>query len=272
LLLAVAWPTLPVGATGQPPAAGARPDGSGADWSPEELNWYGISQRRINDTRADAGLALFAADRYLWGLAHERARDMLQRGYLGPTTPEGLDAGAYMRKDGARYDRWVEFRADDASADSQADVSWRIIAAFLNDAAAREVIVGDFDRFGVALAEAKERRVFVVLIAKASPPPTPTPAPEPAVAAAPPTSIPEIIRAAAVRHGTDPERLLRVARCESGLNPRAYNPAGPYIGLFQFHPNTFRAFGGKDIYDPYDQSDVAARMFARGLAHHWGCK
>ena len=42
------------------------------------------------------------------------------------------------------------------------------------------------------------------------------------------------------------------------------NPAGPYIGLFQFHPTTFRAYGGKDIYDPYDQSDVAARMFARG--------
>src|SRR5262249_39721410 len=26
---------------------------------------------------------------------------------------------------------------------------------------------------------------------------------------------------------------LRVARCESGFNPRAYNPAGPYYGLFQ---------------------------------------
>jgi hypothetical protein len=78
--------------------------------------------------------------------------------------------------------------------------------------------------------------------------------------------------AAAQRHGVDPQRLLRVARCESGLNPRAYNPAGPYIGLFQFHPRTFSGNGGRDIYDPHDQSDVAARMFARGMGYHWGCK
>jgi hypothetical protein len=254
-LVAIGWPTGSVAA-----------NGSGSAWSPDELNWYGISQRRINDTRADVGLDLLGADGYLWGLAHERARDMLQRGYLSHQTPEGLDAGAYMRKDGARYDRWIELRADDASAESQADVAWRVVEGFLNNPAARAEIVGEHGRLGVAIAESKERRVFVILIAKASPPPAPAPAAEP------PMSIAEIITAAAVRHGVDPQRLLRVARCESGLNPRAYNPAGPYIGLFQFHPQTFYGYGGKDIYSPHDQSEIAARMFARGLGHHWGCR
>lgn len=259
-LATVAWPRPVLGAVG-----------SGTTWTPEELNWYGISQRRINDTRADAGLALFGSDSYLWGLAQERARDMAERGYLNYVTPEGLDAGAYMRKDQARYERWSELRADDSSAESESDISWRVVSDFLNGAATREVVVGDFDRFGVALAEANGRRVFVVLIGKAAPPPSPAPA----VAAAPaprPGSIVDIIVAAAARYGVDSNRLLRVARCESGLNPRAYNPAGPYIGLFQFHPLTFSGYGGRDIYDPYDQSDVAARMFARGLASHWGCR
>jgi hypothetical protein len=256
LALALAWAGGPAG----PVAA----SGSGSTWSPEELNWYGISQRRLNDARADAGLALLAADGYLWGLAHERARDMLARGYLSHQTPEGLDAGAYMRKDGARYDHWLELRADDTSGEAPADVAWRVVSAFLNDPASRAAIVGDHDRLGVALAESAERRVFVVLIAKATPPAL-------ATAAAPAASIPEIITAAALRHGVDPARLLRVARCESGFNPRAYNPAGPYIGLFQFHPRTFYDYGGKDIYSPHDQSEIAARMFAMGLAYHWGC-
>ena len=66
---------------------------SGTRWKPHELNWHGISQRRINDTRADADLELLAGDRYLWELAHERARDMLRRRYLAAVSPEGLDAG-----------------------------------------------------------------------------------------------------------------------------------------------------------------------------------
>lgn len=252
------------------PAVSGAAAGSGAAWSAEELNWYGISQRRLNDTRADSGLPVLAADAYLWGLAHERARDMAQRGYLSHVTPEGQDAGAYMGKDGARYARWTELRADDTTGEAEVDVSWRVVSEFLNNAAAREAIVGEFDRLGVGLAEAAGRRVFVIMIARTAPPPPPTPvAPAPSASSG---SIADIIITAANRHGVDPNRLLRVARCESGLNPRAYNPAGPYYGLFQFHLTTFKAFGGQDIYDPSDQSDVAARMFARGLASHWGCK
>ena len=257
-------------------------NGSGFTWQRQELNWDGISQRRMNDTRADAGLKLLEADHYLWTLASERARDMLERDYLGHTTPEGVDAGAYMQQDGARYDQWTELRAEDRSGHAQDRVAFRIMEAFLNDAGARAAILGDFDRLGVAMAEHPTRRVYVILLAKASPPPTPTPTPTPmptptprpaapAPAAAPPSggTVADIIAAAAMRYGVNPAYLIRVARCESGLNPRAYNPAGPYIGLFQFLPSTFYSYGGRDIYSAYDQADVAARMFARGLASHW---
>jgi cell wall-associated NlpC family hydrolase len=143
--------------------------GSGASWHPDELTWHGISQRRLNDTRDDAGLPLLAADTYLWGLARERARDMLARDYLAATTPEGLDAGAYMRQDGARYDAWTEFRADDSSSDPEERVAWRVIDGILNDTGGRASALGPFDRLGVALAERPGRRVFVVVIASAAP-------------------------------------------------------------------------------------------------------
>lgn len=245
-----------------------RPDlaqaGSGTAWQPAELNWYGISQRRINDTRADTDLPLLAADPYLWALARERARDMSRRRYLSATTPEGLDAGAYMTKDGARYEQWTEIRAVDSSREPHERVAWRVINNILNDTSGRAAVLGPFDRLGVSLAESRGRRVYVILIARAAPEPPPSPAS--------PKTVAEIVVDAAVRHGIDQDFFLKVAKCESNLDPRAINPRGPYIGLFQFHPRTYSAFGGRDLYDPVEQSEVAARMFAQGLAfQHWEC-
>ena len=65
--------------------------------------------------------------------------------------------------------------------------------------------------------------------------------------------------------------MLKIAACESGFRPTAYNPAGPYIGLFQFLPSTFRAHGGTDIYDPWQQSEITATMLAAGQSRAWGC-
>jgi hypothetical protein len=83
--------------------------------------------------------------------------------------------------------------------------------------------------------------------------------------------IAQIIRDAAARHGVDGDRMLRVAMCESGLNPNAQNRSGA-TGLFQFKPATFYGHGGHNIWDPADQAEIAARMFAQGYASAWTCR
>jgi soluble lytic murein transglycosylase-like protein len=82
----------------------------------------------------------------------------------------------------------------------------------------------------------------------------------------------DIIRAAAASYGVDPNTLLRVAICESGLNPGSYNAHSGATGLFQFKPPTFYAHGGHNIWDAADQANVAAKMFSQGLAYEWTCK
>jgi soluble lytic murein transglycosylase-like protein len=87
------------------------------------------------------------------------------------------------------------------------------------------------------------------------------PAPEP-------TSVTEIVYAAAVEHGVDPDYLLSVASCESDLDPEAHSGAG-YHGLFQFDQETWAAYGYGSIYDAAAQADTAARLFAAGHSERW---
>ncbi len=120
--------------------------------------------------------------------------------------------------------------------------------------------------------------------------PSPTPAPTPVPTAVPtpratakaaasipsappaaPGTIEAIIQQAANTYGVSYPWMLKIARCESGLNPHAYNPAGPYYGLYQFLMSTFRANGGTDIWDPVQQANITAKMLAHGQAHQWGC-
>lgn len=89
--------------------------------------------------------------------------------------------------------------------------------------------------------------------------------------------IQSIIVAAANRYGVDPTWLLRIAKCESGFNPNAYNPSGA-SGLFQFMPATFAAnsvragFAGASIWDPVASANTAAYMFSIGQSRQWTCK
>ena len=57
-------------------------------------------------------------------------------------------------------------------------------------------------------------------------------------------------------YGADPQLLQRIAYCESHFNPGAVN--GPYGGMFQFHPQTWKSERGKWGWD----SDSSLRFDA----------
>jgi uncharacterized protein YraI len=83
-----------------------------------------------------------------------------------------------------------------------------------------------------------------------------------------------VIHQAAAAYGQNPDDMVRVARCESNLNPRAVDPSGSYHGLFQFVPSTFATtpYGGQDIYDPWANAHAAAWMWSEGLKSAWVCQ
>ena len=70
--------------------------------------------------------------------------------------------------------------------------------------------------------------------------------------------------------------LYAVAMCESRLDITAIGDHGLAYGIFQFHKETFELYSKKygldlDYTDPYDQTDLAARMFNNNLQYHWSC-
>jgi len=86
----------------------------------------------------------------------------------------------------------------------------------------------------------------------------------------------DAIAQAANRWGVSYGWLLRVATCESGLNPSAQNPSGA-SGLFQFMPGTYFLYASqigetRSYWDAYASANVAAYMFSRGLSYQWSCR
>jgi uncharacterized protein YraI len=82
-----------------------------------------------------------------------------------------------------------------------------------------------------------------------------------------------IIYDAADRYGQSRSAMLRVAECESNLDPYAVNPSGSY-GLFQFIRSTWEStpFGNKDIFDPEANANAAAWMWSEGRKSEWVCQ
>ncbi len=83
-----------------------------------------------------------------------------------------------------------------------------------------------------------------------------------------------IIYAAADRYGQPREDMLRVARCESNLNPRARNASSGASGLFQFLPSTWQTtpYRDQDIFDPWASANAAGWMWANGRRNEWSCQ
>lgn len=80
-------------------------------------------------------------------------------------------------------------------------------------------------------------------------------------------------------HGGHGDFAMRVADCESGLNPRAHNPSGA-SGVFQVMPewaDEYRAVTGLPYYDERFNPDANA-LFAAWLVNetggwsHWSCR
>jgi hypothetical protein len=84
----------------------------------------------------------------------------------------------------------------------------------------------------------------------------------------------DFIAEAAKKYGQSKSDMIRVARCESALDPCAVNPSGPYYGLFQFLKSTWQTtpYGSSDIFDPEAQALAAGWMWQQGRKNEWACK
>lgn len=95
-----------------------------------------------------------------------------------------------------------------------------------------------------------------------------------------PADCPALIRRVFTERGLgyQAEAAVRVASCESGFNPRAYNPSSGASGLFQHLSSLFpaRAAGagapGASAFDPYVNTVAAANMVAASGWSAWVCR
>ena len=80
-------------------------------------------------------------------------------------------------------------------------------------------------------------------------------------------------KTASIPTSSDGLNWAALAKCESGGNPRAVNPAG-YYGLYQFSLATWHRVGGSGNpidASPAEQTMRAKMLYARGGASQWGC-
>ena len=118
-----------------------------------------------------------------------------------------------------------------------------------------------------------------------SPPADPVTTPEPAAPDPAPVTNPgadgwsadeliQVIYAAADAYGQPREDMLRVAKCESVLDPYNVNSSSGASGLFQFMPGTWLTtpFADQDIFDPVANANAAAWMWSVGRRNEWVCQ
>ena len=88
------------------------------------------------------------------------------------------------------------------------------------------------------------------------------------------SEIERIIISKAIAESISPELLLRIAKCESSLNPNAKNPNSTASGLFQFLTSTFIHYAQAyelplEKNNPEIQAELAAKMIKDGGIIHW---
>jgi hypothetical protein len=88
-------------------------------------------------------------------------------------------------------------------------------------------------------------------------------------------SIPDLIRAIFAPLGQIAvDWALRVAACESGFNPNAYNRSSGASGLFQFLPSTWAhtPYAGRSVFDPDANARAAAWLYQQDHGSAWTCR
>lgn len=80
------------------------------------------------------------------------------------------------------------------------------------------------------------------------------------------------IRRAATEAGVNPETALRIAQCESGLNPLAASKTSSAKGLYQFIDSTWKLIGAEG--SPFDEEENIKRFMLNYPRHKswWECK
>lgn len=94
---------------------------------------------------------------------------------------------------------------------------------------------------------------------------------------APETSIEDLVVAKAKEYGLDPVKALRIAKCESGLNPLAKNPNSSAKGIFQFIDGTWSSVSrirgiSASVLDAEANIDNAMWLAKKEGWKHWVCQ
>lgn len=83
-----------------------------------------------------------------------------------------------------------------------------------------------------------------------------------------PTDIQKLVFATAQRYGVDPFLALAVAKAESNFNPDVVSPKGA-VGVMQLMPETAKALGVSNPFDPIQNIDGGIR-YLKQLIEHFG--
>lgn len=87
-----------------------------------------------------------------------------------------------------------------------------------------------------------------------------------------------IIDRYAQKYGVNADRANRIAQCESGYNPSAFNPSSAASGVFQqlqrYWPDRANQYGRAEasVFDAEANIDVSMQMLSKGMWSHWSCK